>query len=315
MVTTSSLPSQRGADRTWIRGGSRAAGLGALLVAMAWAWGVPPVPAGAASWTPPGSGCGRWRIVPTPSPPEGVGSLLGVSGTSFRDVWAVGGYGFYPAPPIILHWDGTGWSPFGFQTVHSRNLFDVVAISPTDAWAVGKATLPASDQALAMHWDGMSWRMVPTVPENYAYLNSVDAVASDDVWAVGQISDPDDRSFILHWDGTSWRRVPAPDPSPGIDDLYAVSAAGPDDVWAVGTQQAPGLQFKPLIEHWDGTRWSVVPPATGTGIDDPSSSTGTGPPGRWSRIPTPTGVPSCGTSRRHPPQTCGRPAGSGSRAP
>ncbi len=34
----------------------------------------------------------------------------------------------------------------------------------------------------------------------------------------------------------------------------------PDDVWAVGhtTQTTGGGPFGPLLEHWDGTSWSVV---------------------------------------------------------
>jgi hypothetical protein len=44
--------------------------------------------------------------------------------------------------------------------------------------------------------------------------------------------------------------------------LHAVTALSPRDVWAVGEQagirnQAPVTV--PLIEHWSGTRWSIVP--------------------------------------------------------
>lgn len=46
------------------------------------------------------------------------------------------------------------------------------------------------------------------------------------------------------------------------DHLVAASAASPNDVWAVGTRFPVGAsadQTVALIEHWDGTRWTVVP--------------------------------------------------------
>lgn len=48
-------------------------------------------------------------------------------------------------------------------------------------------------------------------------------------------------------------------PHPGTG-LAAVSAVSANDVWAVGTTGQEGTE-QPLIEHWDGTRWSIVPGA------------------------------------------------------
>jgi len=67
----------------------------------------------------------------------------------------------------------------------------------------------------------------------------------------------------------SWQIVP----SPAIDvsqstfgaKLNAVGAVSATDVWAVG--YGPPLPGEPrfvkrtLIEHWDGTAWSIVPSA------------------------------------------------------
>src|SRR5204863_434264 len=38
--------------------------------------------------------------------------------------------------------------------------------------------------------------------------------------------------------------------------LLAVSAASSNDVWAVGTYGDP---HQPLVEHWNGSAWNVVP--------------------------------------------------------
>ena len=42
-----------------------------------------------------------------------------------------------------------------------------------------------------------------------------------------------------------------------INVLYAVTAAGPSDVWAVGESYELNPEHT-LIEHWDGSSWSVV---------------------------------------------------------
>ena len=47
---------------------------------------------------------------------------------------------------------------------------------------------------------------------------------------------------------------------PGVSAvLFGVGAASANDVWAVGEYQHPLDRFHTLIEHFDGTRWSIVP--------------------------------------------------------
>ena len=59
--------------------------------------------------------------------------------------------------------------------------------------------------------------------------------------------------------------VVAPDP-PNVYDskLEAAAALNAADVWAVGEWDTFSTNNRPLIEHWDGTAWSLVPgPALG----------------------------------------------------
>ena len=44
-----------------------------------------------------------------------------------------------------------------------------------------------------------------------------------------------------------------------------VAAAASNDVWAVG-YQGVGLAINTLIEHWDGTSWSIVSSPAFTGV-------------------------------------------------
>jgi hypothetical protein len=92
-------------------------------------------------------------------------------------------------------------------------------------------------------------------------LNGVSASGPDDVWAVGNdASIPNYRTLIMHFDGSTWTRVPSPSPGGKRGSgLGEVSADSPIDAWAVGDYESRDLGPQPLVEHWNGTRWTVVP--------------------------------------------------------
>ena len=88
----------------------------------------------------------RWRIVPTPAPPDfPQGKLLDVDWTSPSSAWAVGAAGnstsrfFTPTSAYVEHWNGSRWevdsqAPFGSHSVPSLN---GVSSAGGVAWAVG----------------------------------------------------------------------------------------------------------------------------------------------------------------------------------
>jgi hypothetical protein len=168
-----------------------------------------------------------------------------------------------PTPPAC----GPAWrvvtSPNPGQ---GPNLFgDVTALAPDDVWTVGyyaqNATSPA--RTLAAHWDGGAWSVVnsPNPDPQSNILLAVDALAGNDVWAVGNRGGGARITLVEHWDGTQWSWVPAP--TPAIEShLRAVDAIAAGDVWAVGYQiiSSGGVGLhQTLIEHWDGSQWSVIP--------------------------------------------------------
>jgi hypothetical protein len=106
------------------------------------------------------------------------------------------------------------------------------------------------------HWDGTNWSAVPNPATTGLY--GVAALASNNAWAVGG-------SEIVHWNGTTWSVVPSPQ---GDYDLQSVAAVSPGDIWAVGYEEVPsgeGYFYYPLIEHWNGSAWSVAGGASGYG--------------------------------------------------
>lgn len=58
----------------------------------------------------------------------------------------------------------------------------------------------------------------------------------------------------------SWQIIASPNGSGQVNELHSVSALAENDVWAAGvsynTERTVGST---LIEHWNGSRWSVVP--------------------------------------------------------
>ena len=80
------------------------------------------------------------------------------------------------------------------------------------------------------------------------------------IWAVGFSRDTTGKfaSLIEHFNGTAWSVVPSPNPGVTGDQLYAVIAASAKDVWAVGEMSGTNGPNLALIEHWDGSKWSVV---------------------------------------------------------
>src|SRR5439155_922827 len=82
----------------------------------------------------PGRSCANWRVVPAPTDREE--GIAGIDGVSASDVWAVGVTGY--SRGLIVHWDGRAWSAVPNPVHQSGEEFrGVLALSPTDAWAVG----------------------------------------------------------------------------------------------------------------------------------------------------------------------------------
>lgn len=95
-------------------------------------------------------------------------------------------------------------------------------------------------------------------------LLGVTAVSETDVWSVGWAHAPNGpsyvkRTLIEHFDGRAWNIVASPNPLTHTNSvLYSVSGAAANDVWAVGSSHNGSLPSRTLIEHWDGTEWSIV---------------------------------------------------------
>jgi hypothetical protein len=126
-------------------------------------------------------------------------------------------------------------------------LTGVVAVTPTDVWAVGGTWVERASgdppagvfRTLIEHWDGTSWQVAPSPnPGRVAVVRS------------------------------RWGKEPA-----SSNQLYGIAAVSANDIWAVG-EHARALQshrhrkrwpysgryvVRPLVEHWNGTSWTLRP--------------------------------------------------------
>ena len=114
------------------------------------------------------------------------------------------------------------------------------------------------------------WSVVPSPNPNVvpSGLSAVAAVSANDVWAVGSSGNQMSGALTLieHWNGTSWSVVTSVNPGSIYNTLYGVTAVSTTNVWAVGYYVNTTGVTQTLIEHWNGTSWSVVTspsPATG----------------------------------------------------
>jgi hypothetical protein len=111
-----------------------------------------------------------------------------------------------------------------------------------------------------------SWSIVssPSPGAGNDNLMSVATISVNDVWDVGSDLTGTGTNIVYqtlaeHWDGSHWRIVSSPDPGSGDNQLNGVAAVSTNDVWAVGADVNSSLIDQTLVEHWDGSRWSVVP--------------------------------------------------------
>jgi len=145
-----------------------------------------------------------------------------------------------------------------------------------------------------------SWCLKSAAPlagqEGIAALGDVVALTPNNVWAVGGIGTGDFRQntahstpLIEHWDGTGWHMVSTASPMALISDLKdqvkgarneiasfsRLAVVSEHNIWAVGSVRVSqvsqtqgnftttGEIGHTLIEHWDGSRWQVVPSPDG----------------------------------------------------
>ena len=194
-------------------------------------------------------------------------TLLGLTCASASDCWAVASYyNGSVQQTLIEHWDGTEWSIVpspNTSATQSNLLYDVTCVSESDCWAVGYYLGDSGYQTLIEHWDGAEWSIVASPSTDAAqnnFLNDVTCTSASDCWAVGFYDNGSVyQTLIERWDGNAWTIINSPNTSVVQENrLFSMTCPAASDCWAVG-RYFDGLVLRTLIEHWNGTLWTIVP--------------------------------------------------------
>jgi hypothetical protein len=194
-----------------------------------------------------------WTVIT--SPHFGTGEELNsIKALSATNIYAVGDSFDSTGSriPLVEHFNGTMWSIVPLPRTVGGELFDLALITPLDIWAVGGTN---SGAGLILHFNGAQWSQVSAPP---AGLFAVTALAANNVWAVGRQLTAS--TVIEHWNGAKWSVVSSPNTG-ATAVLNSVSAVSPNDVWAAGCEVCAdtGGGAPALIEHWNGTAWTLAP--------------------------------------------------------
>jgi hypothetical protein len=218
-----------------------------------------------------------WTITPGAPTLPADARLNAVSARTAQDAWVVGIFrGSQDDNGGVMlaeHWNGSVWTQTPTPNVQfsDENLLAVSAASASDVWAVGSINPigAASRNPLTAHFDGATWTIVPnpaTTGGSKSILDGVVNLGGGNVWAVGRSRTA--HALIEHLTPNGWTVVPSPDPvlksGSGFASatLTGISALAPNDIWAVGTYSTVTgtvLDSFTLVEHYNGSSWSVVP--------------------------------------------------------
>ena len=110
-------------------------------------------------------------------------------------------------------------------------------------------------RTLAEHWNGSAWTVTHTWRLT-AFLEGVACTAGFQCMATG--NRVRGRVFSEFWNGSGWHVVTPewPKGSAGAA-LVGVTCVNARDCWSVGSK-FNGAEGTSLIEHWNGTNWSIA---------------------------------------------------------
>ena len=238
-----------------------------------------------------------WSIVTTPNPSGAIdASFSGVSCPGANNCYAVGSYdNSTTGKTLVEHWNGSTWSIVATPSPSGAtyaSLSGVSCPSATSCFAVGSYSTATTDKTFVQRWNGSSWSIVATpIPSGALFENlaGVTCTSPASCYAVGGYVSNSTAGFtfgtlVEYWNGTSWSIVSSPNPSsPSFAALTGVACSSATDCEAVGfyaPNSGSSLTGKALVEHWDGTSWSIVATpnpngATDTGLRDVSCPSAT----------------------------------------
>ena len=227
----------------------------------------------------PAGAAPTWSVVPSPNPAGSTANQLhGVACPKANSCFAVGESFEGSAPKALIeHWNGRAWHivTSNPDTSVTSTLSSVACPSPTSCFVVGTHSTAAQPHSRTFieHWNGRHWAVMAH-PNPYrvtgdAVLNGISCPSTKSCFAVGSYESTfyGPRTLIEHWNGHHWAIMNHPDPNPlGEPSFTGVSCPSLRSCFAVGSHTV-GDAPRPVIEHWNGRRWSMMTGAVVPGAD------------------------------------------------
>jgi hypothetical protein len=164
-----------------------------------------------------------------------------------------------PSSPTSCSWTVVR-SPNAAPSPYFEQIRRVTVVSSDDVWALGFVYVNeegGAERPLLLHWNGRTWR--PGGDALGKIVSDISASSPSDVWAVGSGRN---HGIAEHWNGSSWTASRLAEPATRSWRLNGVLTLSPSNAWTVGSMalgERNSDGFGALIEHWDGTTWSITP--------------------------------------------------------
>ena len=179
---------------------------------------------------------------------------------------------------LVERWNGTTWSTMTSPNpsgADSSTLDGVSCASSTNCDAVGYFDVSSTEKTLAEHWSGTTWAIAPTPNPSGALVQQVErgVVSEHDELLRRSAARTSERRARRSWSTGTVRPGRSSQPrtraARSTPSWTAFRAATTTSCNAVGEYFLSDSTAKTLVEHWNGTTWSIVTSPNPTGATNP----------------------------------------------
>jgi hypothetical protein len=217
-----------------------------------------------------------WSVTASPNPVANHGATLaGIGCATTAHCFAVGTSGGSNLS-FTEEWSGSAWSLDAPPTGSSQSQLDGVScLTATNCYAAGFNETAVGYRTLIEHRDATAWSIQASsnaagATDNFLY--GVACATATTCYAVGVSRAGGVPTALLErLSGSSWAITAIPKPAGSDETTFTgIACPSPTSCFAVGYYEATGnpTVIRPLVEHWNGTAWSVMASPIHTGSSD-----------------------------------------------
>jgi hypothetical protein len=183
--------------------------------------------------------------------------------------------------PLVERWNGSAWtiqSSPALPGIDVGELLGVSCRSTSDCTASGWYGVSSNvRRPLVEHWNGSTWtiRAAAIPAQNLSQLDAIACPSATSCVAVGysQKNFYEHESIVVErWNGTSWKLQSTPSGGYDSSHLLDITCASISDCNAAGAGHSPQGHTDAIVEHWNGTGWSLQRMPSAPHLDSASLS-------------------------------------------